>query len=95
MEHGEQPWQPPAGPFRVEFRVKRPFLREDVESLLRELVVDVPVAPEEAELDPSGDGSLRYEADEDLTIGDREEIIAWLQAHPRLSAVRCVSGPES
>lgn len=95
MEHFEQPWQPPAGPFRLHFRVRPPLQRDEVEPLLRELVGDVPVAPEEAELDPEGDGWLRYEADADLTIGDRDQIIAWLQAHSRLSSVRCVSGPES
>ena len=95
MEHSEQPWQPPAGPFRLHFRVRPPLQRDEVELLLCELAAEAPFAPEEGELDPSGDGWLRYEADADLTIGDREQIVAWLQAHPRLGAVRCVSGPES
>ena len=95
MEHIAQPSPSPAGPFRVHFRVKLPFQRDDVEPLLRELVSEVPVAPVEAELDPGGDGWLSYETDEDLTVGDRDQIIVWLQAHPRLSAVRGVSGRES
>ena len=95
MEFGEQPWQPPASPLRVYFHVEPPPQRGEVEALLRELVAEVPIAPDEGELDPGGEGSLRYGADAELTSGDRDQIIAWMQAHPRLSAVRCVTGWDS
>ena len=92
MEPREQPWHPPAGPFQAYFQAKPPLDRSEVEPLLRELIGQVPVAPVEGELGPTGEGWLRYDADEELTVGDRDQIIAWLEAHPRLSAVRCVLG---
>lgn len=91
MDFSSQDWAPPAGAFRVVFHVDGGVERAAVDSFLRALVGYVPIAPAEAELDPAGDGWLRWDADEDVTVRDRDEILAWIESRPRLVAVRCVA----
>jgi hypothetical protein len=72
---------------RIHFQHASALAPSEATSLLRELVGSLPIAPDHAEVDPSGIGWVLYGGDETLTLKDLAGVVTWLRQHPRLDDV--------
>lgn len=79
--------EPPASPLEIHFRHATALAPHEIESLLYELVANLPLAPDRIVVDAGGLGSVRYGDDETLTTADLAGVVAWLRQHPRLEEV--------
>jgi hypothetical protein len=58
---------PDAGIVRIWFRSPRALAPDEVASLSKDIVANVPVAPSEVTVDPRGSGWIDYHADSDAS----------------------------
>jgi hypothetical protein len=83
----EQPSSRGDGAIRVHFEFVAPFSPEEGRLLVGEIAGELPVAPEEVEVDPAGSGSVLYVEHDELTLDELTAAVLWLRQHPRIRTV--------
>ena len=79
--------QPEVGAVRILFRCSDALTVDQAHALVGRLVAGAPVAPDEVEVNPAGDGFLLYREHDSITLEDLTMIVEWLRHHPLMSEV--------
>ena len=79
--------QPEVGGVRILFRCTDGLTPDQVRVLAARLVADSPVAPDEVEVNPTGEGFLLYRADDSITLDELNAIIEWLRGDQLMTEV--------
>ena len=78
--------RPESGAVRISFDGVAPLSPAQVRDLIGQLVGELPVAPDEIELGPSGAGWVLYR-DPEVTLDELTAAVLWMRRQPRIASV--------